>query len=420
MLNAFRSPWMGYVIPGMVTGLCVWLAYGVISTGIAGYYENNDNGARALRWRRNSPAALALTADSLVRQGNYTAADSTARLALKQSTLRADALRTLALSASAEGRADAALSLMSRAGKLNPRDAQTENWLFENALLRADYSRAVVHADALMRRSPEVWPALSYTLAARLADRAVRAALVQRLAAAPSWRGTFLTMAARYGADADVAALFLALKRTASPATDVEAAPFFGRLVAEAKYRQAKGYFDALVSPPVQPTPLVYDGGFAGLPGPPPLNWEVTAGPGGSASWTLDDGEPSGSLRVSHDGFSSSRALVGQLILLSAGTYQVAARARAEDPTVAGRFKLQITCVNGSRLVLMTLTGVPGYWIPSRAEFTVPPQTCEVQWLQIVPATGDRREVAELSIDDIAIRRAPVVSIPHQESDLAP
>jgi len=417
MPNAVRSPWMGYVIPGMVTGLCVWLAYSVISTGVAGYYENNDNGARALRWRQNSPAALALTADSLVRQGNYTAADAKARLALKRSTLRADALRTLALSASAEGRADAALALMSRAGKLNPRDAQTENWLFENALLRADYSRAVVHADALMRRSPEVWPALSYTLAARLADHAFRTALAQRLAAAPPWRGTFLTMAARYGADADVAALFLALKRTASPASDVETAPFFGRLVAEAKYRQAKGYFDALVSPPVQPTSLVYDGGFAGLPGPPPLNWQATAGMGGSARWTLDDGMPSGSLRVSHDGFSSSGALAGQVILLSPGSYQVSARTRIDDTAAAGRFKLQITCIGGSRLASMTLNGGPGAWVPSQAELIVPPEDCKAQWLQILPVTGDRREIAEMSIDDIAVKRIAAGFSPRQESE---
>ncbi len=416
MQNAFRFPLVRFVIPGIVTGLCLWLAYSVITTGIAGHYENGDKDALALRWRPSSPEALAGAASALVREGNYPAADAMARQALKQSALRADALRTLALSASAEGRAGAALTLMSRAGQLNPRDTQTQNWLFENAMLRADYRRAVLHADALMRRSPEVWSALSYTLVARLGDSAVRAAVIQHLAVDPPWRGIFLYKAARNGADADVAALFQALKRTASPVTDEEAAPFFSRLVSEAKYRQAKGYFDTLVSTSVQSTPLVYDGGFAGLPGPPPLNWQATAGEGGSASWTLDDGASLGSLRVSHDGFSSSGALAGQLILLPPGSYQVSARTRIDDPAAAGRFKLQITCVSGSRLVLMTLNGVLGSWIPSQAGFTVPPEACEAQWLQIVPVTGDRREIVEMLIDDIVVRQAAAGFSHRQES----
>src|SRR3990167_8089728 len=128
MATASRSPWMGFVLPALMTGLCLWLAYGVITTGMAGYHENNGDGDRAMRWRATSPAALALEADRLVRRDDHAAADALARRALARSSLRADALRTLALSASARGRADEALTLMSQAGRLNPRDGQTQCW----------------------------------------------------------------------------------------------------------------------------------------------------------------------------------------------------------------------------------------------------------------------------------------------------
>ena len=45
---------MGFVLPVLVTGLCLWLAYDVIATGMAGYNENNGEGDQALRWRPTS------------------------------------------------------------------------------------------------------------------------------------------------------------------------------------------------------------------------------------------------------------------------------------------------------------------------------------------------------------------------------
>lgn len=420
MASASGYSWKGLVVPVLVTGLCGWLAYGAIATGMAGYHENRGDGDRALSWRANSPLALALKAERLIGVQDYEAADDLARQALRRSSLRADALRTLALSASARGRADEALTLMSRAGRLNPRDDQTQGWLFERAMARGDYRRAVLHADALMRRSPQTQAPLSSALVSLLGDGEARTVLVERLSVDPPWRGPFLFVAARKGGDADTLALFQALKGTVSPVTDEEATAFFNRLVGEAKYGQAKKYFDAFVSAPDREAALVYDGEFAGRPGPAPLNWQAIPALGGSAGWTLDDGAPLGSLRVSHDGFSSSSPLVRQLILLSPGFYQVAARARIDDPVVAGRFNLRITCANGSRLVSMTLRGAPGAWVSSQAGFSVPPEACEAQWLLITPVTGDRREIAEMSIDDIVIRPAATGSLPREEPGWTP
>lgn len=420
MASASGNPWKTLVFPVLVTGLCIWLAYGAVTTGMAGYHEGRGDGDRALSWRANSPLALALKAERLASVQDYEAADAVARQAFGRSSLRADALRTLALSASARGRVDNALILMSRAGRLNPRDDQTQSWLFERAMLRGDHRRAVLHADALMRRSPQTQIPLSSALVALLGGGEARTVLVERLSVDPPWRGTFLSIAARKSADADVAALYQALKRTASPATDEEVSAFFNRLVAEAKYRPAKRYFDALVSAPNRAATLVYDGGFAGQSGPPPLNWQAVPGSGGSARWALADGAPLGSLRVSHDGFSSSGALVRQLILLSPGFYQVSARSRIDDPLAAGRFTLQITCASGTRLASMTLRGAPGTWASSQAGFSVPSEVCEAQWLLITPVTGDRREIAEMLIDDIVVRRAAIGSLPREEPDWTP
>lgn len=416
MADAPGYSWESLLFPVLVTGLSVWLAYGAITTGMAGYHENRGDGDRALSWRATSPLALALKAERLTSVQDYEAADVLARQALRRSSLRADALRTLALSASARSRAGEALTLMSRAGRLNPRDDQTRGWLFERAVARGDYRRAVFHADALMRRSPQTQAPLSSTLVTLLADSEARSVLAGRLAVDPPWRGRFLSVAARKGDDADVAALYQALKRTAAPATDAETSAFFGRLVAARRYQLAKVYFEALVDSPTGPTALVYDGGFAGRPGSPPLNWQVMPVLGGSARWTADDGAPLGSLLVNHDGFSSSGAVLRQLVLLSPGAYEVSARARLDDPAADGRFKVQIVCAAGSRLVSMTLRGAPGSWVASQARFAVP-EACEAQWLLITPTTGDRREMVELSIDDIVIRPAATLALQPGEPD---
>ena len=171
MANTSRFPWMGLALPALATGLCLWLTYSVIATGMAGYHENNGDGGEALRWRPTSPEALALEAVRLTRREDYVAADVMARRALGRSSLRADALRSLALSASARGRPDEALTLMSRAGRLNPRDGETLGWLLEHAMARGDYRRAVLHVDSLMRRSPQMGTPLSFTLLALLRDR---------------------------------------------------------------------------------------------------------------------------------------------------------------------------------------------------------------------------------------------------------
>lgn len=406
MASASGSRWKRLVLPVLVTGLCGWLAYGAIATGMAGFHENRGDGGRALRWRATSPAALALEAERLAQEQNHVAADAAARRALKRSSLQANAMRVLALSASARARPDEALALMGRAGHLDPRDGAALGWLFERALARGDHRRAILYADNLMRRSPQTQNLLSSALTALLKEQEARATLVERLSIGPPWRGTFLSFAARKGAAADVAALFQALEHTSSPTTDGEAYVFFSRLVAEGKYREAKRYFDALVGRPNQVAALVYNGAFAGQPGPPPLNWQTFSVAGGEAHWRLGDGGPMGSLRVSHDGFSSSSPLVGQLILLTSGSYEVTARSRVNDPAAAGRFSLQITCVTGPRLVSASLRGTPGQWTPLKAGFVVPTEACEAQWLYITPVTGDRREVAEMFIDDIVVRRA--------------
>lgn len=420
MATASRSSRTGFAFRVLLTGLCLWLGYSVVSTGLAGRYETLGDGNQALRWRAGSPEGMALEATRLVRDDEHAAADAMARRTLMRSTLRADALRTLALSASARGRAEEALTLMSQASQINPRDETTRNWLFGRAIGRDDYQSIVLQADYLMRLSPEIASPLSFQLIALLGNGAFRARLVQRLSLGPPWRGTFLSIAARYGGYDEVAALFQALKSTPTPVTDAEATPFFMRLVGDAKYRQAKDYFDALVPRPDWKEGLVYDGEIGGRPGPPPLNWQAIKSAGGSAGWTMEDGTALGSLQVSHDGFSSSSPLVRQLILLPPGYYEVSARARVDDPVAVGRFKIQVNCAGGSRLISMPLRGAPGSWQLSRAGFIVPPEACEAQWLLITPVTGDRREMAEMLIDDIIVRPARIGSIPRQEPDWTP
>ena len=412
MADRSRLRWKRFLVPGLMTVVCLWLAHGAITTGIAAAYENDREGMRALVWRADSPAALALEAAQLARDDQKAAAGKLARQALPCSCLSAVALRVLGLSASVEGRADEAQRLLDQAGRINPRDDEVQGWLLDRAVARADYPRAVLHADTLMRSSPLAQTPVSFLLASLLGNGQARGALVQRLSLDPPWRRGFLSIAIRAGADADVAALLQALRHAPSPATDEEVSPFFQHLVADEQYREAKTYFDGLVGQSDVQAPLIYDGDFAGRPGPAPLNWQALTGLGSSARWMQDDGAPMGELRLSHDGFSSSGPLVRQLILLPPGAYEVAARTRVEDPLAARRFNLQITCTKGSRIVSMVLPGAPGRWLTSRARFSVPAEACDAQWLQITPVTVDRREMADMSVDDIVVRAVATAPAP--------
>lgn len=380
------------------------LAFGVVSTGLAGYFESVEAPGRALDWRPRSPTALAQAAEAFAAREDYAGAAAAARRALKQSTLNAPALRVLALSAAAAGREDEARSLMKQVVSLNMRDGSAHAWLLGRALARADYAETILHADAIMRRSADASSRMTLVLMQAMETNEGRQALARRLERNPPWRTDFLSVLGRNGDIEQTGALLEVMATTALPPTDEEVAPFIQRLVAAMRFQDARTYWRNLSPRSPLDSPLVHDGDFAGRAAPPPLTWQTIRVRGGSAALTGETGASLGHLRLRHDGFSSSGTMARQLIFLPPGAYVVRARADVDEPAGGGRFRLEIGCAGGPRLTVLNLAGQPGRRIVSDASFAVPHDRCAAQWLIFRPNTGERRELVEMRIDDVQIR----------------
>lgn len=381
----------------------VVLAHGVISTGLAGHYEKSGQPDQALRWRAKSPAALTGAAAAAADRDDYPAAAAMARRALGQGALNAPAMRILAFAIAGSGRRDEAAPLMKQAVRLSLRDGPGQAWLLEQSLVAGDYGAAMTHADAIMRRSTAATGGMSLLLGQAIRVEAGRTALARRLARNPPWRGPFLLLLSRNGDIDTTSALFRAMVGTAGPPTVEEVSPFVQRLVATLRFDDARRLWHDLSGGLPPDLALIHDGGFDGHKAPPPLTWQTIRVNGGAAALTGEDDGPLGYLRLRHDGFSSSGVMARQLVFLRPGDYVVSARASVDEPAADGRFRLEVNCTAGPRLGVLNLESRPGPGVSSSMRFTVPAEGCATQWVIFRPNTGDRREPAEMRIDDVRV-----------------
>lgn len=386
-----------------ILSVSVVLAHGVISTGLAGHYEESGRPDQALRWRALAPVALTEAAAASAVRDDYPAAAAAARRAIGQAALNAPAVRILALSIAGSGRRDEAVLLMKQAVRLSLRDGPGQAWLLEQALASGDYGAAMTHADAIMRRTTAATGGMSLLLGQAIRAEAGRTALARQLAQDPPWRASFLLLLSRNGDIDTTSGLFRAMVGTAGPPTVEEVSPFVQRLVATRRFEDARRFWHDLSGGLPPDLALVHDGGFDGHKTPPPLTWQTIRVNGGAAALTGEDDGPLGYLRLRHDGFSSSGVMARQLTFLSPGEYVVSARASVDEPAADGRFRLEVNCTAGPRLGVLNLESRPGPGVSSSLRFTIPADGCATQWVIFRPNTGDRREPAEMRIDDVRI-----------------
>ena len=141
-------------------------------------------------WRAGDPEALSARAIAAFSRAETPAArggaEAALRGALKRSPLDARLLRTLAVAAELRGDRARAVATMAVAGARGWRDTLTQVWLFSDAVARGDDAAASLHADAVLRQTPELQPNLFPVMIASMRDRAAAVApYVARLAEAP-------------------------------------------------------------------------------------------------------------------------------------------------------------------------------------------------------------------------------------------
>jgi len=398
------APWRLFVLGGLTGLFVLGLGLIVLRTGLASHLVAKGNVSAAMRWGPDSSSALGRGAEALIETEDHAGATLLARRALKSSNLDARALRVLAIAKAMTGEVAQAQQVMFLASRLSRRDVTTQQWLFERALTARRFEQAFLHADALMRRSPDAATALSWQIIGNLESLEAQRALAARLALDPPWRKTFLQMAAQNAALPSAAGIFRALRDSPSPPSDLELSQLFNRLVVTDRLDEAKLYWTQLTRfAPRDRPPYVFNGTFDESDGPTPMNWQALKVPGGSVAWTEGEGETLGFMRAWHDGFSSSGPMAREIIFAPPGVFKLSARSIVDEPAADQRFRLEVFCVGGPKIAILNLSGVVGKWTRSEMALDIPSKDCPAQWLYLRPNTVDRREAVEMRIDDIAI-----------------
>jgi hypothetical protein len=336
--------------------------------------------------------------------GDRPGATEAARRALVKSPLDPGAMRLLARLAEQDGDAAAARRLMTQAARLSLRDGPSHAWLMQDALARGDDAKAVFHADILLRRNERLRRTIFPTMHGLLESPEGRRALIQRLALGPKWRGLYLEDAGRRGAPEAAAKLFDEFAASGHPPTDEELTPFFMRLVEGGQYGPVLALWHRHVPGADRATKGLYDGAFAGRPGPPPLNWQFPASRGGGATFGDADGGPG--VDIHYDGWSPVSPVLRQIMFLAPGRYRLAAEVRMDDPAAANRFRIDIRCAGGPQLTRMSLESLPGRWESVSGPVVVPDGECAAQWLVFVPVAGERPQAVDIQVRRLSLRPA--------------
>ena len=321
---------------------------------------------------------------------------------LERNPYDVQALTTLAAHAGQSADRTSQSRLVHQLSRITRRSTAGEAWLFQEGLESARYDEAVRSLDLLARRKAGVGSLLAFELSAVMDRQGAREALSRVLLEGPVWGPSLLRQLSRSAPLESMDALLVEMASRGRLLDDASMEPVLRRHLAEGDYPGARRLW-AQIYPPDASRNRVYDGGFDGLPGPPPFNWQIVPPRGGPARWKPDPGQRPGFLAARHDLYGSSAPLISQLLFLAAGPYELSVSARSVSGQAHRRFRLDILCFEGPELLSQSLTMAPGAWGVTASRFVVPGQDCGLQTIRVRPVTGDRPQPVEVQLDEIVI-----------------
>lgn len=275
--------------------------------------------------------ARAYLAEAMLAEHQPAAAREIALASIGESPLAVIAVRTLAAAEAQLGHQPQARAAWRAAAGLGWRDQPTQYWAMRQALADREYATAGMRADALLRLDGGNGP-FAVLVRERLADPALRAALLPRMALRPDWRQALLSPGRVWTArEMDgMLPFLLALQHSASPPTRAEVHDMILTLLNQGRYGEAIA-LDAPFARLRKPDPgsLLDDGGFSRTDsdyaqGTSPFEW-FTGVMGGSAA-ALDRAGPS-VMVVSASGTNPAMSLK-RYVALKPGRYTLSYRIR--------------------------------------------------------------------------------------------
>jgi tetratricopeptide (TPR) repeat protein len=344
------------------------------------------------------PVALDELAQRQMSTEELSSAQALARRALLSDPLDSRALSLLGLMAERNSDLARAEALMSLAAARSWRNPAAHVWLLAQAIRAGKFEEALVHADGLLRVNPRYAATIFPILALFGLEPRGLAALEGALAANPPWRRSFLGEAVVKGAnDRLMTQLYQSLIRGSQPPTSLEMKPYLDRLIQMGRFAEAYEAWRATSSQGNTAVRYPYNGNFEVPLDGSPFNWVFDFVSGTEIQITeAPDRDSSHALRVQFSGARAWLGRVGQLLMLSPGSYRLELAIKASALRTERGLVWQVSCAE-SRLVLAETHPMMGTtpWADLKVKFSVPSSGCSAQWLNLlIPArTASETEI---------------------------
>ncbi|MEN3748105.1 O-antigen ligase family protein [Sphingomonas sp. HF-S3] len=343
----------------------------------------------ATLWPGSADAATG-RAEALLLKKDYDGAIASASDALRISSQRSRALRTIGLASIAKGNDEIGETAFALAARLGWRDALIQRWVFERSLAKGDMVPAAQAGDAMLRQGDQRAVVLR-GFSTMIATPAGRAALVDRLASKPAWTGSFVASLDPATAQEGIAytqfMTELAADGLLPDGAEVQA--FFRNQISAGHVAQVVETWRRL-NPDAKgdPTREIIDGSFDRFgsdgAGNGPFGWTVRATP--AIILTTDmRSDLSGDPVLTVKSYASRRStVVAQMLALRPGRYRLDFDVRPGDGAQQS-LRVVLEC-DPSRKRLFRPGELPAGpdWTTVSVRFAIPDSGCAAQALRVV------------------------------------
>lgn len=395
---------LGYVC----LAAAVWLGWEIVKIPVA----DRADVSVAVRLSSTSPDVLRRTAEVEFAAERYENARVLSEASLARAPFNARALRVRGLTEARGSDLQRADDLLTLAGNWSLRDDPAHAWLMENRLRRGDYASSFAHADTLARRRADLHPQVfNLFTSAALADQRSLPHLTRLLAAFPPWRPAYLnSLHAREDGDPVLAALAIALEKTAKPFTDSELGHLYRTWASERRYPGIRFLRTQLKRPPMSEALQNGDFSVDASPDVLPFGWRLGTAAGISVQITADDvRRDDNALRVDYDGRRDG-VFVEQLMILDPGAHVLSGQQRIEASAEEPRMRWTVSCAESGVVFgegdVDASRRVGGTWRNFNIPLRVPTANCAAQWLRLTAVPGDRRSQVVAWFDGLNVGAA--------------
>lgn len=400
-------------LPALAIGIALLVVgWRVLTLGLADHYASSDPD-RALYWRPDHPEALLRFAEREAQDGDLEAAERAARRALAVDPLDGRAFRVLGHLRDRAGRPEEAIRFFELAIARTPRDLAAQARLADHHLAQGDFPNALARLDTMMRVSPDLIPKLVPPLTALAGHPVAAESFADRLARMPPWRVRVMREIIKAAPESlAVAPLLDTLRQRSGGLTETELAAWVDRLVADGHVGKAYLTWVALLPEEKrQRLGNVYNGGFEAVPGQGGFDWRFGRVRGARIDRMHEPGATgSYALRIAFEDRRVPFAHVSQMLALPPGKYGLSGRVRPDQLRTERGLSWQLACIGGHRGELLATDPVRGNgpWRDFTAEFEIPGEGCEGQWLRLrhtARIEAEQRIGGRVWFDDIRITR---------------